>query len=98
MSNESRFYRSAKFLLNLKAIQKKIVMTREQRMLDVLNRRRLVVNSMVNDLPPDWGNNETISSFNELRDAIKDKDWKRGHIILDGDNFSIGGKVEFEGE
>jgi hypothetical protein len=46
---------------------------------------------MVNDLSPDWGSNQTISNMNALRDAIEDKDWKKGHILLEGNNFNISG-------
>ena len=53
---------------------------------------------MVNDLSPDWGSNQTISNMNALRDAIEDKDWKKGHILLEGNNFNISGAEEFEGE
>jgi hypothetical protein len=44
---------------------------------------------MINDLPPDFGNNSIISGMSGLRDAIKDKDWKRGYIKLEGDDFRI---------
>jgi len=53
-------------------------------------------NDMVNDLPPDFGDNPTVSSMSELRDALDDKDWKRGYIKLEGDDFTISGEEEFE--
>jgi hypothetical protein len=53
---------------------------------------------MVSDLTPDWRDNQSMSSINALRDAVEDKDWKNGHIVHDGNNFSINGEVEFKGE
>jgi hypothetical protein len=51
---------------------------------------------MVGDLPPDFGNNPTISNMSQLRNALDDKDWKRGYIKLEGDNFRISGEEEYE--
>jgi Chondroitinase B len=51
---------------------------------------------MINDLPPDFGNNPIISRMSELRDAIEDKDWKDRHIKLEADDFRISDVDEFE--
>jgi Chondroitinase B len=54
---------------------------------------------MIKDLPPDWGSNETITSMSDLRTAIDNRDWEKGHIVLEG-TLKLGrrqnGRVELE--
>lgn len=73
-------------------------MKREQGTLDDLNRTRFYLKSMVNDISIDWGKNQTISTMNTPRDVIGDNDCKKGHIVLEEDNFSINEQEQFEGE
>lgn len=37
---------------------------------------------MTNPYPPDWGNNETVTSLKGLHDAIEKRKWENGHIKL----------------
>jgi hypothetical protein len=49
----------------------------------------------INEIPDDWGNNPTVSTMDELRRAIRDRDWEKGHIELEGDSFEIDGSEDF---
>jgi Chondroitinase B len=56
------------------------------------------IEGMICDISPDWGNNETVSSIEALHKATEKKIWKKGHIILEGNNFDISKEEVFSGE
>lgn len=72
----------------------KMLMIIEQYVLDTLNKTRIFVNIMVHDLPPNQENNQTILSMSTLCNAIENKDWKKGYIVLEGNNFNFGREME----